>query len=116
MWLAVIAFTATRLSGVHLHLCFDGSEPPTAVHMVDGSVHDDAHHRESRHVDQDVSVFDALLAKKSDSSGDLAAVSRGPLVLLDVRVLLTEIARSVLSLPIHPPPFYLRPPLRGPPR
>jgi hypothetical protein len=116
MWLAVIAFTATRLSGVHLHLCFDGSEPPAAVHMVDGAVHDDAHHRETRHVDQDVSVFDALLAKKDDSSGQLAAVSPGPLLLLYIPVLLTQRARAVLSLAIPPPPLRLRPPLRGPPR
>lgn len=117
IWLALIAFTGTRLSDIHLHLCFDGSEPPAAMHMADGAVHDDAHHRETRHVDQDVDVFDALLlAKKNDSAHDSVAIWRAPLVLLDVRVLISQVARSVLSLRIRPPLFHLRPPLRGPPR
>lgn len=116
IWFVVVAFTVTRLSDAHLHLCFDGSEPPAAVHMADGAVHDDAHHRESRHIDQDVSLYDTLLAKKDDSSADLAAVSTRPLLLLYVPVLLAERARSALSLAIPPPPFRSRPPPRGPPR
>ena len=116
LWVAFIAFLATRVSDAHVHLCFDGQEPPTAVHMADGSVHNDAHHADTDHTDQDVDVLGALLVKKVDDSLDLTA----PLLAAAI-VLLVSDHRSVRpfsaydSAPAHPP-FRLTPPLRGPPR
>src|SRR5262249_8870193 len=38
--LVAIAVIAMPVSGVHLHLCFDGSEPPSSVHFAeDGDSH-----------------------------------------------------------------------------
>jgi hypothetical protein len=52
----------TRLGGTHLHLCFDGSEPPISLHVADAGDH---HPGESApHADQDVALGADLLVKK----------------------------------------------------
>lgn len=115
-WLVLIAFLATRLVDVHLHLCFDGQEPPSAVHMADGSHHDDAHHVDTEHADRDVQMFDAVLLKKlADPSDTLFPLFAAALLL----ALLPP--RAPRIPPGADPPvvlrslLLLRPPLRGPP-
>src|SRR5689334_19310453 len=42
-WIALIALAvmAMPVSGAHLHLCFDGGEPPATFHPIeDGEAHD----------------------------------------------------------------------------
>lgn len=115
-WLVLIAFFATRLADVHLHLCFDGQEPPSAVHVADGAVHDDAHHIDKDHADRDVDMFDAVLLKKlADPSDALVAVFVAAL-------LLSAVSTRTLLVPLASEPpidlrslLLLRPPLRGPP-
>jgi hypothetical protein len=41
IWLLCIVLLAVRMSGAHLHLCFDGAEPPFAIHAGDIAGHDD---------------------------------------------------------------------------
>jgi hypothetical protein len=107
-----------RIGGAHLHLCFDGSEPPIAMHLGDSGVHH-ADHQESAdgpHSDQDVGMGADALVKKPYGSLEI------PLLALLCGLLLFYVARlrDVLP-PFASPPqrspirAHLRPPLRGPP-
>jgi hypothetical protein len=118
LWIALIslAVLAMPVSGAHLHLCFDGGEPPATFHPIeDGSAHDgpDA---TGTHNDKDVSLQDAALAKKQDRAQDLPTA--------------LAVAALVLRMPVAAPapaidlnvatPIPLRvarvlPPLRAPP-
>jgi hypothetical protein len=115
-WLVLIAFLATRLVDVHLHLCFDGQEPASAVHMADGAVHDDADHVDKDHADRDVDMFDAILLKK------LADPSDALMALFVATLLLGLLPARAHRVPLGTDPpivlrslLLLRPPLRGPP-
>lgn len=117
-WITLIslAVMAMPVSGAHLHLCFDGGEPPATFHAVeDGSAHDHEA-ATSEHNDKDVSLQDAALAKKQDGAFDLPAA--------------LTITAFVLRLPVTapvpafdtdvatPPPLRVTrvlPPLRAPP-
>lgn len=65
-WLVLlfgVAFLNANALGAHLHLCFDGKEPPRSVHVFDGS--QGLHHvgATQKHNDIDVKVTDQALAK-----------------------------------------------------
>lgn len=107
---------AMPVSGAHLHLCFDGGEPPATFHAVeDGSAHDHPA-ATGTHNDKDVSLQSVALAKKQDGAFDLpmaltvaALIIRVP-VTTPVAVLDTDVAT--------PTPLRvarLLPPLRAPP-
>jgi hypothetical protein len=116
LWLVLIAFLAIRLGGAHLHLCFDGQEPPAAVHMADGSIHDDAHHAEAEHTDRDVQVFDAAVVKKAGGSADLLAAVFVVAILLLLAPPAGAFRQRANDAPVFRRTlFVLRPPLRGPP-
>lgn len=105
-----------RVSGVHMHFCFDGSEAPTTVHMADAGLHDDHGPPEPiQHADLEVQ-FDNVLAKGLKLGLDLpallAALALGFLLLQSARIV--PGGRSVGAFVPLPLPF-LRPPLRGPP-
>ncbi|HEY5810335.1 MAG TPA: hypothetical protein VIT67_20345 [Povalibacter sp.] len=115
-WLVLIAFVATRLADAHLHLCFDGQEAASAMHVADGAVHNDAHHTDSEHADRDVDVFDAVLLKKLADSTDLLAltfVAAWLIFLIPARRhdWTHDLASPVASRSV----FHLKPPSRGPP-
>jgi hypothetical protein len=104
-----------RVSDTHLHLCFDGQEPPASVHFADGSVHHDDHHEGEDHADKDVNPFLGAFVKKGDADADLAL-----LAVVAVLCLLVPAFRDVPpirspQIPATGPPFRFRPPLRGPP-
>lgn len=107
---------SVRASDTHLHLCFDGLEPPATVHFADASVHQDDHHDGQDHSDRDVDPFVGAFTKSDDTEGDVAAFMVASSVLLSVRP-----ARDEPPRPSEPPyaaagpPHHLRPPLRGPP-
>jgi hypothetical protein len=118
IWIALIslAVMAMPVSGAHLHLCFDGSEPPATFHPgEDGSVHND-HADTGAHNDKDVSLQGVALAKKQDGALDLptaltvaALVIRMP-VTAAVPVFDTDVA-TLIPLRVA----RLLPPLRAPP-
>ena len=117
LWLVLIAFLATRLVDVHLHLCLDGQEAASAVHMADGPHHDDAHHVDSEHADRDVQMFDAVLLKKVADSLDPLWPALFAALLLFLMPPRGERVRFRSDLPSVPRSlFLLGPPLRGPPR
>ena len=110
----VVAVLVTRLGGVHLHLCFDGQEPPATIHVNDSDAHDDAHHVDEHHTDQDVEMFEAVLAK-SKGSVDLPLLLGACLLLLLLHPAGGHWPRDAFYRVFQPPPHALRPPLRGPP-
>jgi len=114
-WLVLIAFIATRLADVHLHLCFDGQEPASQVHASDGAVHDDADHTDGSHEDRDVDVFNAVLLKKLTDPADVlvAAFVVAFLLLLPVRSY--QLPRTPDGPVVLRSILLLKPPLRGPP-
>ncbi len=112
--LALLAFAFGRLTGAHLHLCFDGTEPPLTLHTAD-SAHVDHHADESHHEDMDVEPIGDLLAKSAQLV--MFAVFAAAILLLALLAppwRLETIGRESLRLPL-PPPRFLRPPLRAPP-
>ena len=113
--LALAAFAFGRVTGAHLHLCFDGSEPPLTLHTAD-SAHVDHHAGESQHHDDlDVEPIGDLLAKSAQLL--MLAVFATAILLFALLAppwRLVTIDRDSLR-PARPPPPFLRPPLRAPP-
>ena len=118
IWIALIslAVMAMPVSGAHLHLCFDGGEPPATFHAVeDGSAHD-APALSGAHNDKDVSLQGVALAKKQDGALDLPTALAAVVLVLRMPVTVpvpafdTDVATST-------PPRVSRvlPPLRAPP-
>jgi len=108
------AFLVARLSGAHAHLCFDGKEPPAAVHLTDGAYGDRHPHESSDHDDRNVDLLGSAYAKlvKFDSSFAAFADVDAVLLLTPSRTLPGHVFRST-RLP--PPARYLRPLVRAPP-
>lgn len=116
LWAVVLAVLTVRASDTHLHLCFDGQEPPTTVHFADASVHHDEAHGGENHADKDLDPFVGLLLKHGATDSDLAL----PTCVLAAVLLLPPVSNTVPpapdSLPADlGPSFHWRPPLRGPP-
>lgn len=108
------AFLAARLSGAHLHLCFDGKEPPAAVHLTDSAYGDHHSHDTSDHDDRDIDLVGSAYAKlvKLDSAFAAFVAVCAILLLAPSRILPGHRFRP------DPPPAprrYLRPLLRAPP-
>ncbi|WP_428383415.1 hypothetical protein [Nevskia ramosa] len=119
--LACIAVLVMRLGGVHQHLCFDGSEAPSALHFVDGGLH----HIETAGGDlisDDVHHHDVEVSAADDGVTQLPSLDLPVLALLIAVSLLLPLARRSGLRPARlvarpsPSPQHLRPPLRGPPR
>lgn len=119
--LACIAVLVMRLGGVHQHLCFDGSEAPSALHFVDGGLH----HLETAGGDlisDDVHHHDVEVSAADDGVTKLPSLDLPVLALLIAVSLLLPPARRSGQRPagpatrLAPPPLHLRPPSRGPPR
>lgn len=116
LWVVALAVLTVRVSDTHLHLCFDGQEPPTTLHFADASVHNDEDHEGETHADRDFDPFVGLLLKSGNSDPDVAL----PVSLVALVVLLPPVSDTVPAASDAPPstldpPFFLRPPLRGPP-
>lgn len=118
LWTVVLAVLAVRASDTHLHLCFDGQEPPASVHLADGSVHHDEDHGgdDATHADKDINPFIGTIVKSDDDAQPLLAFIVGTLLSFDLIPLDHAVPAFAREHPLaSDPPFYLRPPLRGPP-
>ena len=118
-WLAgsALLFAGITNAHSHVHYCFDGQDPPAAVHLLESADHHHetlGHHDDgTKHDDLDVDVQSQALAKvvKYDLpvipvltwSTTFEAV---PGATLEARV----------DTPPHPNPRYALPQLRAPPR
>ena len=116
--LALVCATlvALRIAGAHLHLCFDGSEPPVALHVGESGGHHGEELAGFTHSDRDVNVSGDYLSKKLGATVDLGALCL-------VLALLLFIIQLRTSPPIYRLPRVARralthglPPPRGPPR
>lgn len=118
VWIALIslAVMAMPVSGAHLHLCFDGGEPPATFHAVeDGSAHDDAA-VEGAHNDKDVSLQGVALAKKQDRALDLPTALAAAALVLRMPVTAPVPALDTdVATPIPLRVARILPPLRAPP-
>lgn len=116
VWLLLLicgALLFARLGGAHLHLCFDGSEPPASLHVTDSGHHPD-HHDDRAHADRDVPLVGDALTKSGKWGLDL------PLLLTALWLVTVLFARLRITAADSPPPSasrprFCRPPLRGPP-
>jgi len=107
-----VTLLITRIAGTHLHLCFDGMEPPVSMHLLDVDSHDTD---EGAHNDRNVELPGATLAKASSSLADAVFLVGAVLCLLflsDAQRHAKPFSRLALFLESKK---LLRPPLRGPP-
>jgi hypothetical protein len=118
VWIALIslAVMAMPVSGAHLHLCFDGGEPPATFHAVeDGSAHDQPAVN-GAHNDKDVSLQSVALAKKQDGALDLPMALTVAALIIRVPVTAPVPAFDTdVATPIPLRVARLLPPLRAPP-
>jgi hypothetical protein len=106
-----------RIAGVHLHLCFDGSEPPLSYHVADSGIHHaDEHGAGETHSDRDMPVAGDVVAKKSTHGHDAALLWLVSALLLFLLAPARQIRPAATDPPrLRSPVSWLRPPLRGPP-
>ena len=117
-WLVVlfgVAFLNANALGAHLHYCFDGKEPRSSLHLLDGQ--EDLHHlgTHEKHNDKDVKLTDQALAKffKFSASPPAVPVSWAAPVVVRVETAVQpfesdeQAVPSAWLLPV--------PPQRGPP-
>ena len=123
-----VLFAGVTNAHAHVHYCFDGQEPPAAVHLLDG--HDHAHERahpashhhadpgnhadEADHDDLDVDLPSKALAKVVKHDQLALAPLVGWSTVVDARPAAT--LECSFDAPAAPHPLYSRPPLRAPPR
>jgi hypothetical protein len=123
--LFTVTFLVARLTGAHLHLCLDGSEPPAQLHVSDTTETDHYHlaeHPEAAgtsahsgtHDDVDVDALGSVLAKVYKVDLPIVALLAGCFVLLWLAFVRMPTPAFVRQ-PERSPPRYLRPLLRGPP-
>ena len=111
--LLCVTLLVTRVAGNHLHLCFDGSEPPVSFHTLGvDALHVD---EDLEHNDQDISLPNATLAKVASFLIDSALIAT--LLLCIVQLLRPQSIRpaSIERYVEHSILHLLLPPLRGPP-
>ena len=108
---------AARIGGAHLHVCFDGSEPPVSLHLVEASQHHEQDPSGFTHVDQDMSLGGEYLGKKPAPGSDLALLAIACALFL---FFLPRIRGSqpdyTSRIPARHPRAHGLPPPRGPPR
>lgn len=119
-----VAFLAMRVGGLHLHLCLDGSEVPSAVHFADSGLHHGDAGSEGHAVGGQLELHhdDIEVNLASDVTAKLAALDLPVIVgaLFIAFALLpwlrTPVPRGFLDGRVPRKSLHLRPPLRGPPR
>lgn len=110
-----LALVVVRVGGAHLHLCFDGSEPPVSFHAVDLDPHHGSPDASTMHEDADLAIGGDILAKQAKLAGSLVA-----LLVLSFLFAVLAGRHHPLVCPRTAParlrtPRLLRPYLRGPP-
>ena len=116
--LSCIMLLLAQASGAHLHLCFDGGEPPASVHLTEDGGADLHPGVGSPHNDMDVSLVGSVVVKKATDMGlGLTPLLVASIVLFGAlfQFSATILIPSDLDVPAPDGPFELRPPLRGPP-
>lgn len=113
-WALLLAVSVLTVhgSGLHVHLCQDGQEPPAALHFEDSGIHAD--HGAEQHQDFERPLDDGLTKTvKSGLDSPALVNSAGLALLLVFDVAATPLVERRLA-PTRSFRF-LRPQLRGPP-
>ena len=116
-WITAIAVLVAGISNAHahVHLCFDGQEPPAAVHLVDDTGHLNEHAADSHHDDVDVDLqSQATLAK--NAKHDLVAIDAAVAWTLAFEAHTANRLPTFAPAPPFPAPLYSHPSPRAPPR
>ncbi|MFL6602621.1 MAG: hypothetical protein ACJ8R9_14990 [Steroidobacteraceae bacterium] len=105
-----------RVSGTHLHLCFDGGEPRSSLHLIEDGNADLHFGANSSHEDLDVSAVGNVLVKQDTLGVSLLPILVAAVIVLGlVRRRSSRISYSARNVPVPTPLFELLPPPRGPP-
>lgn len=122
--LFIVAFLCTRLMGLHVHLCFDGTEPPLSLQSQTNDLADvlaDAQRANLQQTgpmalaDVDIDLVGNALAKLAKIALDLPILLVAFALLLLARrpVVPQQEFADLLLVPFDWP--HIRPPLRAPP-
>jgi hypothetical protein len=117
-WVAAVGVLVAGITNAHahIHLCFDGHEPPAALHLAGDDDHDRGHDLDDPDCSGDVDVDLQNQAVAKTVKHDSFAID--PPVLRTLAF--EDVSASPLpvtgQLPPRPPPLYTHPPLRAPPR
>lgn len=112
---ACVAILAMRVTGVHLHLCFDGQEPAQSLHWTDAGIHESEAHVASTHSDVDLSLFGDALIKKLPSGFDLPALLGFVFALFTLSLVPVSHRPDRAQVHSKSRDRYFQPPLRAPP-
>jgi hypothetical protein len=116
LFLACALLILARVSGTHLHLCFDGHEPRSSLHWVEDGEADLHFGANSPHEDLDVSLVGNVLVKQDTAGLDLLPILFAAAIVLGlVRLAGRRVSYPRLPVPVPTLLFDLRPPPRGPP-
>lgn len=111
-----VVLLMVRVDGAHLHLCFDGKEPPASFHLADFGFHyGKTPGVDASDQDADVALAGEALAKQDKSSFDLPLVLLAALLLWALLQAPRRFASPLTTPVVSTTPPFLRPPLRGPP-
>lgn len=113
-WALLLAVSVLTVhgSGLHVHLCQDGQEPPAVLHFEDSGIHAD--HGAEQHQDFERPLDGGLTKSVKSGLDSPALVNTAGIVLnLVLDAVATPLVDQRLA-PAHPVRF-LRPQLRAPP-
>jgi len=113
LWVIAFVLILVRTGDAHVHLCFDGQEPPSTLHAADDrGIH---HDEQSAHVDADVNAVDTATFKKDAPSDQASPISVASFVLLLLPPDGGIPPPATTENPAPPRPYLFLPHLRGPP-
>lgn len=113
--LLALVLLSVRVADAHVHLCFDGKEPPASIHVGDGGSHPcDIGTFKGHSGDRDVQLSPDSLVKKDSLPDHWVPIFLAFVVHFVAPHSDERFDRNTAPLSIAAP-VYLRPPLRGPP-
>ena len=113
--LAVLSFGLVWVAGAHVHLCFDGQEPPATLHhLAQGGDHLDHHSPEEGHSDSDVE-FDTSLTRAPKDGADTPASSASVVSAPAGASIMALVCQVDAPSSVRTASRFRQPPLRAPP-
>mgnify|MGYP000182073945 CR=1 FL=1 len=114
----IAAFLSVRLLGMHLHLCFDGAEPPSSMQAQAGHHICDPFGPCETHgpmQDVDIDVIGDMMIKAGKALPDLPVIITAVVLFLIAPRTGPVYQRASYQAPVPGSRPRLRPPLRAPP-
>jgi hypothetical protein len=113
-WVLLLAVSVLTVhgSGLHVHVCQDGQEPPAVLHFEDNGIH--AEHGAEQHQDLELSLDDGLTKTVKAGLDSPALVNTAGVFF---HLVLDAVAESLANEGLNPahPARFVRPQLRAPP-